>query len=164
VSFGFYCTVGVGCNAINTFKESMDVASYLYSNWQLPSNPFQLNASASVGATLDLKAFMDLSAGVYLYGVAGLSAGVNGYVGPEASISASVSASSNLSSFEFNPVQTRLSAGVYAGLDGYLDAGINILGFGFQSRLLGGSIIPRTFLGGISPMCWTGTTRQLSCP
>jgi hypothetical protein len=163
VSFGFYCTVGVSCNAINTFKESMDVASYLFSNWQMPSNPIQLNASASLSAYSALQAFMDLSAGVYLYGVAGLSAGVTGYVGPEVSFSASVSASSNLSSFELNPVQTRLSAGIYAGLDGYLDAGVDILGFKFGSRILGGSIIPRTQLAGIAPMCWTGTTRQLNC-
>jgi hypothetical protein len=163
VSFGFYCTTGVSCNAINTFKESMDVASYLFSNWQIPSNPIQLNASASLGAYAALQAFVDLSAGVYLYGVAGLSAGVTGYVGPEVSFSASVSASSNLSSFELNPVQTRLSAGIYAGLDGYLDAGVDILGYSFGTRLLGGAIIPRTFLGGIAPMCWTGATRQPTC-
>jgi hypothetical protein len=163
LSYGFYCKVGVSCEPINTFKETLDVASYLLSSWKMPSNPFQLNASASVGANLDIKAFMDLSAGVYLYGVAGLSAGVTGYVGPEASISASVSASSNFSSFELNPVQTRLSAGVYAGLDGYLEAGVDILGFRLNHRLLSGAIIPRTMLGGITPICWSGFTQQASC-
>ncbi len=161
VQYGFYCGNTVtngnwGCRSVNNTAEKVNALRQQFTSWNPASNPLQLSASVSFSTTLSYEAYLSLQAGIYLYGVVGLAASLDPYVGPK--ITAGVEYNS-----QNNQPLTRFTAGVYAGAKGYISAGIDLLGI-----QLSGDIIPPTDL--VPPIsvlsefrkCWRGAD-SISC-
>jgi hypothetical protein len=154
VQYGFYCGNTVtngnwGCRGVDNTAEKIEALRQQFTNWNPTRNPLQLSASASLSTTLSYQAYLSLQEGIYLYGVVGLAASLEPYVGPK------INATMDFNS-QSNQVNTALTAGVYAGVIGRVFAGVDLLGIQLRGDIFNKDLVPPTPILGEVKSCWRG--------
>jgi hypothetical protein len=155
LQFGFSCGNTLdngnwGCAGINNIGEEFGKMRSRLAAWNPLSSPLSINTSAQLDFQASYTGKLSLTAGIYLYGVLGMSAAIEPYIRPQINMNIMIPSLPSGAN-----TRTELYGGINGGVKTSISMGLHFLFINFDKPIYETPLVPDQSIVTFVKKCWT---------